>query len=132
MLASPPSWFAAIPINAPQAVPVESAGVIIPPTAPARRNSAVSTGLRTTATATATNGPAPSRLSSKMLLPLPRQQPRQGREVIFTGLVKVRADFGTPGRHDNCTGMPRPPPDARFAEMSATRLWRWISAETPV
>src|SRR6478736_2047340 len=56
-------------MDAPVATPVASDGVSMPPTAPARMNSAVSTGFATTVTAISVSPPA--RLSTMMLLPLP-------------------------------------------------------------
>jgi hypothetical protein len=51
----------------PVATPVASHGVSMPPTAPARMNSAVSTGFSTIATVTAISVSPPARLSTMML-----------------------------------------------------------------
>src|SRR5262245_61765203 len=70
-LACPPSWLTASAATAPVATPVDSAGVSMPPTAPARMNNAVSSGFNTIASAIEPNVSAPVRVSKMMLLPLP-------------------------------------------------------------
>src|SRR6202051_3600535 len=94
-------------MDAPAATPVASDGGSMPPTAPARMNSAVSTGFATIATVTAISVSPPARLSTMMLLPLPgicgiqiEQAPvsNPANPIVTRRVHEAGGDLGRAGR----------------------------------
>src|SRR5262245_6738876 len=85
----------------PSADPVASDGVSIPPTAPARRNSAVSSGFNNRMTAAAPRVRPLFTLTVRMLLPLPGSSGHQIEQIPVTSPAAATDGIST---HDlNCT-----------------------------
>src|SRR3984957_1432862 len=82
----------------PAAAPVANEGVSMPPTAPARRNRAVNTGLSTRITAAAPRVIELLRLTVRMLLPLPGNSGHQCEQTPVTRPAAAIAGISTQDR----------------------------------
>src|SRR5689334_18894673 len=97
----PAHWFSASAASDPAAAPVAIAGVSRPPTAPARRNSALRTGFKNKMIAAAPSVSPLLRLTVRMLLPLPGNSGHQIEQMPVNSPAAATVAIST---HDlNCT-----------------------------
>src|SRR6202048_145226 len=97
----PAKWLSTRVARDPAAAPVAIAGVSMPPTAPARRNSAVRRGFNSKMTAAAPSIKSLLRLTVRMLLPLPGSS---GHQIEQTPVISPAAAIVGIRIHDrNCT-----------------------------